>query len=385
MWKRIHEIVRKEFRQTLREPRMRILLFGPPLIQLIVFGYAVNLDVDHVRLAWLDHDRTPATTELLNTFRGSPRFEVDAFPKNEQEAQLLLDKSRVQAVVSVFPGFGRDIQRGITTSVQVLVDGSNSNTASIAASYVTQAVSGYAARVLADQQRAKLVGRSMATGGPVALSLPSLDVQDRVWFNADLLSRDYFVPGVIVNIVTLVTIMLTAMAIVREKEIGTLEQLMVTPIRPVELMLGKTLPFAVAGMIQVAFITTAALLVFHIPLRGNLVVLFFSAALYLMTTLGVGLFVSTISRTQQQAVMGSFFFFMPAFMLSGFAFPIRNMPLPVQYLSFLDPVRYFIDIVRGLFLKGVGVTVLWPQLAALLIYGTLILGASALRFRKRLD
>lgn len=385
MWKRIHEIVRKEFRQTLREPRMRILLFAPPLIQLLVFGYAVNLDVDHVRIAWLDHDRTPATRDLLATFQGSPRFRVVAFPASERDAQLLLDESRVQAAVSVFPGFGRDIERGVTTSVQVLVDGSNSNTASIAASYVTQAVSGFAGRVLADQQRAKLVGRSLAAGGPVGLSLPSLDVRDRVWFNADLLSRDYFVPGVIVNIITLVTMMLTAMAIVREKEIGTLEQLMVTPIRPFELMLGKTLPFAVAGLIQVAFITTAALLVFHIPLRGSLLLLFFAATLYLMTTLGVGLFVSTISRTQQQAVMGSFFFFMPAFMLSGFAFPIRNMPLPVQYLSFLDPVRYFIEIVRGLFLKGVGVSVLWPQLAALFLYGTLILGASALRFHKRLD
>jgi ABC-2 type transport system permease protein len=200
-----------------------------------------------------------------------------------------------------------------------------------------------------------------------------------------LLSRNYFVPGVIVNIVTLVTLMLTAMAVVREKEIGTLEQLMVTPIRPIELMLGKTLPFAAAGLVQVSFIIVAARLVFHIPLRGSLLLLFFAAALYLMTTLGVGLFVSTISKTQQQAVMGSFFFFMPAFMLSGFAFPIRNMPLPVQYLSLLNPVRYFIEIVRGLFLKGVGVTVLWPQLGALFLYGTLILGASALRFHKRLD
>jgi ABC-2 type transport system permease protein len=385
MWKRLHEIVRKEFRQTLREPRMRILLFLPPLVQLIVFGYAVNLDVDHVRIAWLDHDRTPATRDLLATFQGSPRFEIAAFPASEQEAQRLLDESKVQAAVSVFPGFGRDIKRGVTTSVQVLVDGSNSNTASIAASYVTQAVAGFGSRVLADQQRAKLVGRSMAAGGPVGLGLPSLDVRDRVWFNADLLSRNYFVPGVIVNIITLVTLMLTAMAVVREKEIGTLEQLMVTPIRPIELMLGKTLPFAAAGLIQVCFIIVAARLVFHIPLRGSLFLLFFATVLYLMTTLGVGLFVSTISKTQQQAVMGSFFFFMPAFMLSGFAFPIRNMPLPVQYLSLLNPVRYFIEIVRGLFLKGVGVSVLWPQLGALFLYGTLILSASALRFRKRLD
>jgi ABC-2 type transport system permease protein len=175
------------------------------------------------------------------------------------------------------------------------------------------------------------------------------------------------------------------MAIVREKEIGTLEQLMVTPIRPIELMLGKTLPFAAVGLVQVGFITVAALVVFGIPLRGSVLLLFLASIVYLMTTLGVGLFVSTISETQQQAVMGSFFFFMPAFMLSGFAFPIRNMPAPVQWLSLLDPVRYFIQIVRGIFLKGTGIDVLWPHMLALFVYGTLILGASALRFHKRLD
>jgi len=385
MWNRIREIVQKEFRQALREPRMRILLFLPPLIQLLVFGYAVNLDVDHVRIAWLDRDHTTASRDLLAAFQGSPRFDLVALPASEREAQLLLDESRVHAVIGVLPGFGRDIERGVTTSVEVAVDGSNSNTASIASGYATQVISGFGAGILAAEQRAKLVGRTEATGAPVGLGLPSLDARSRVWFNPDLLSRNYFVPGVIVNIITLVSMMLTAMAIVREKEIGTLEQLMVTPIRPFELMIGKTLPFALVALIQVAFITAAALVVFHIPLRGSLFLLFFAAALYLMTTLGVGLFVSTISQTQQQAVMGSFFFFTPAFMLSGFAFPIRNMPLPVQLLSYLDPVRYFISIVRGIFLKGTGLTALWPQFAALAIYGTLVLGASAMRFHKRLD
>jgi ABC-2 type transport system permease protein len=385
MWKRIREIVYKEFRQTLREPRMRVVLFVPPLVQLIIFGYAVNLDVDHVRIAWLDHDRTTESRDLLAAFQGSPRFDLVGLPGNEQQAQRMLDESRVHAVIRVFPGFGRDVERGVTTEVQVLVDGSNSNTASIAAGYANQVIASFAGNALAAQQRVKLVGRTETTRAPVGLGLPSLDVRSRVWFNPDLLSRNYFVPGVVVNIITLVSIMLTAMAIVREKEIGTLEQLMVTPIRPFELMIGKTLPFALAALVQVAFIIGAALLVFHIPLRGSLVLLFFAAVIYLMTTLGVGLFVSTISQTQQQAVMGSFFFFTPAFMLSGFAFPIRNMPPMVQFLSYLDPVRYFISIVRGIFLKGTGISVLWPQLAALFVYGTLILGASALRFHKRLD
>jgi ABC-2 type transport system permease protein len=225
----------------------------------------------------------------------------------------------------------------------------------------------------------------MASGGAVGLGAPRLDVRSRVWFNPDLRSRNYFIPGVIVNIITLVTLMLTAMAIVREKEIGTMEQLMVTPIRPIELMLGKTLPFALAGLFEVIFITTAALVVFHIPFRGNIALLLACAALFLLTTVGVGLFISTISQTQQQAVMASFFFFMPAFMLSGFAFPIRNMPVAVQYLSYLNPIRYFISIVRGIFLKGSGVPALWPDMAALVVYGVLILSLSALRFHKRLD
>jgi ABC-2 type transport system permease protein len=385
MWNRIREIIRKEFRQTMREPRMRILLFGPPLIQLIIFGYAVNLDVDSARIAWMDLDRTPASRDLRAAFEGSRRFQILAAPANNTEAQLLLDESKVQAIIAILPGFSRDLQRGDTTSVQVLVDGTNSNTAAIVSSYAGQIVAAFSGRALAEQQRDKLVGRTLAIGGPVGLGVPRIDVRSRVWFNPDLRSRDYFVPGVVVNIITLVTLMLTAMAIVREKEIGTMEQLMVTPIRPLELILGKTLPFALAGLFEVVLITSAALLVFHIPFRGNVLLLLFCACLFLLTTVGVGLFVSTICRTQQQAVMSSFFFFTPAFMLSGFAFPIRNMPLAVQLLSYLNPLRYFIQIVRGIFLKGTGASILWPQMLALLVYGVLIMTLSVLRFHKRLD
>jgi len=385
MWRRIREIVRKEFRQALREPRMRAVLFGPPLIQLIIFGFAVNLDVQDSKIAWMDRDRTPASRELYEAFEGSPNFRVAAMPASAVEARELMDQGTVQAVVEVLPGFGRDIRRATTTSVQILVDGTNSNTASVVASYASRIVSSYANRVLAEQQQARLVGRTGAAGGPVNLDAPRLVVKSRVWFNEDLLSRNYFVPGVVVNIIALITLMLTAMAIVREKEIGTMEQLMVTPIRPLELIAGKTLPFAAVGMIDVVLITSAALLIFGVPFRGSFLLLLGCAALFLMTTLGVGLFISTISRTQQQAMMSSFFFFMPAFMLSGFAFPIRNMPEPVQYLTRLNPVRYFMEIVRGVFLKGVGTEALWPQMAALFLIGVTVLGLSVLRFHKRLD
>jgi ABC-2 type transport system permease protein len=217
------------------------------------------------------------------------------------------------------------------------------------------------------------------------MNMPQVEARTRVWFNPDLHSRNYFVPGVIANIIMLVTLMLTALAIVREKEIGTMEQLMVTPLRPIELMLGKTLPFALVGLVDVVVITAAALIIFHIPFRGNPLLLLASAVLYLLTSLGAGLFLSTISQTQQQAMMASFFFTTPAFMLSGFSFPIRNMPVFVQYLTYLNPIRYFMEIVRGIFLKGVGLSALWPQMLALLVYGVTVLSLSVARFHKSLD
>ena len=383
MWERIWVILRKEIIQAVREPRMRVLLFLPPIIQTVVFGFAVSLDVDHARIAWMDMDRTPASRDLRGRFEGSGRFDVVSMPRTEDEVQRALDRGEAQAVVRVLPGFERDLKRGRPTEVQVLVDGTNSNTASLVASYAGGVIAEFSADSVAGQQNTRLLARNAA--GAVDLRTPQVTARSRVWFNPDLHSRNYFVPGVLANIIMMVTLMLTALAIVREKEIGTMEQLMVTPVRPIELMLGKTLPFAIVGLLDVALVSAVALLVFHIPFRGSPVLLFVCALLFLMTSLGAGLFLSTISRTQQQAMMSSFFFSMPAFMLSGFAFPIRNMPAAVQYLSYLNPLRYFIEIVRGLFLKGVGVPVLWPQMACLAVYGVTVLGLSAARFHKKLD
>jgi ABC-2 type transport system permease protein len=385
MWNRIRCIILKEFFQTLRDPRTRALLFGPPILQLILFGYAVNLDIENARTAWVDSDHTPESRDLLAAFQGSRYFKIIANPGTDGEIQELLDHGKVQAVIRVFPGFSQDVQRGNSAQVQILVDGTNSNTAAIVSSYASQIVAGYAAKVLAGLQNSRMVPRASAMGGPAPAVVPVLTAQSRVWFNPDLKSRVYFVPGVIVNIIALVTIMLTAMSIVREKEIGTMEQLMVTPIRPVELITGKLLPFAIVGIIEVILVIVAALLVFGIPLRGNIPLLLGCSVLFLLSTLGVGLFISTISLTQQQAMMSSFFFFMPAMLLSGFAFPIRNMPEPVQYLTYLNPLRYFMRIVRDLFLKGAGIESLWQSILALAIFGLAILGLSAVRFHKKLD
>jgi ABC-2 type transport system permease protein len=378
-------MIRKELIQALRNPRMRVLLFMPPIIQLIIFGYAANMDVESARIAWMDMDRTPESRELLAAFAGSGRFELVGMPERDQEMQRLLDRGEADAVVRVLPGFARDLQRGRTAAVQVLVDGTTSNIASIVAAYATQTIGRFSRQKLEESQRDRLVGRTAATGGPVNLGAPRLTAEARVWFNPDMRSRNYFVPGVVVNIITLITLMLTAMAIVREKEIGTMEQLMVTPIRPVELMLGKTIPFAGVGLVDTLLVVAVSLLVFKVPFRGSFLLLMFAALLFLMTTLGAGLFISTVSRTQQQAMLATFLFFMPFFLLSGFAFPVRNMPEPVQYLTYLNPVRYFLEIARGIFLKGAGVDVLWPQLVALGVFGTAILALSAARFHKKLE
>ncbi len=387
MWERIIVILKKEFIQVLREPRMRGLLFIPPLIQLIIFGYAVTLDVDNAKIAWMDGDRTPASRALLGRFQGSGRFQVVATPSSDAEVQSIMEHGDAHAVVRVLPGFARDLARGRTAQVQVLLDGTNSNTASLVSAYAAGVIASFGGDVspiqAKNQQTVKLELRS--PGAPPATISAGAVPASRVWFNPDLRSRNYFVPGVAVNILFMVTLTLTAQAIIREKEIGTMEQLMVTPMRPIELMLGKTLPFALVGLVDLLLVTGGALLIFRVPFRGNFLVLLFSATIFLLTSLGAGLFLSTVSRTQQQANMASFFFSSPAFMLSGFNFPIRNMPLPVQYLTYLNPLRYFMEIVRGVFLKGVGVAALWPHILALFVLGTTILAMSAIRFHKTLD
>ncbi len=385
MRQRLRSIIRKEFIQALRDPRMRGLLFLPPLIQLLVFGYAVNLDVDTATIAWMDQDHTPQSRELRAAFEDSGHFTIGALPEDERAMQLTLDRGQVDGVIRVLPGFGRDIGRGRATSVQVLLDGTNSNTASLVSGYAGQVIARYSQVASGDAQRARLVGGTTNAGGPVSLPMPQLVARTRVWYNPDLKSRNYFIPGVVVNIIALVTLSLTAMAIVREKEIGTMEQLMVTPIRPLELILGKTLPFVVVGYWDLVLVTGAALLIFHVPFNGSFALLLFAALMFLLTTLAAGLFISTIARTQQQAMLATTLFFQPFFMLSGFSFPIRNMPEPVQWLTYLNPVRYFMEIVRGIFLQGAGLATLWPQILSLAVYGVIVLGLSVNRFHKQIE
>jgi ABC-2 type transport system permease protein len=373
MWERLHRMLVKEFIQVLRDPRMKAMIFVMPVLQLILFGYAVTTDVVRIRTAVYDLDRSPESRALVERFTASGYFSVTARPDDPRMRDELLDKGEVVIALQIDNGFADDLKAGRPAVIQTLVDGTDSNTGTVAMDY--------AQRIVAEYSKAR--SRSPADLSAATVEARPIELRSRAWFNPDLKSRNYNVPGVIGVIVLLMSLLLTSMAIVREREIGTMEQLMVTPIRPVELILGKTLPFVLISYIDVLLVTAVGVLWFDIPIRGSFLLLLFGAGLYLMSTIGVGLFISTVSRTQQQALMSSFFFYLPAVLLSGFMFPISNMPPAAQWIAYANPLTYFLGIIRGIFLKGSGLAVLWPQFVALAVLGVVLLGASSLRFRKR--
>lgn len=376
MWERILTILRKEFRSVFRDPRMRMVIFGVPVLQTLVFGYAVTLDVRHVPLVVIDRDQTPASRALVARFTGSGYFDAVLWTSDAAAAEHEIDAAHASAVLQINAGFADDLDAGRTTPVQLIIDGSDSNTARFVLNYSTTIATTFNAAVVL-QQSQRTGGSGVAPGG--------VDLRTRAWFNADLESRNFYVPGVIATLVMLISLMLTSMAIVREKEVGTIEQIMVTPIRPVEFILGKCLPFGIIGYINVAMVTVVGVFWFGVPIRGSFALLLLATTLYLLSTLGIGLFISTVSRTQQQAMMTTFFFFFPAMLLSGFVYPIANMPAVVQWLTFLDPLRYFLVIIRGVFLKGTGIEVLWMPLLALLVLGVAVMGFAVSRFHKTLS
>jgi len=377
MWLRLRQMLIKEFIQVFRDKRTRFLLFGPPLIQMVIFGYAANLEIEHVAMAVADYDNSQASRDFVSRFEGSRYFDVRERTLERAKLRSMIERGEIVASVQINAGFGELLRKGQTARVQVIVDASNSNTALVSLGYINQAASNFAA----DYQR-ELLNR---TRPELPQQMPSIVLERQPWFNPDLRSQWFFVPGVMGNLVTLVIVILTAFAVVREREIGTLEQIMVTPIRQSEFILGKTIPFFLIGVVDAALITAVGTLWFRVPLRGSLLVLAAGIVLYLFCVLGVGLLISTLSQNQQQAMVSAFFFLMPAIIFSGFATPISSMPAWLQWITYADPLRYFIVILRGVFLKGVGFGVLWPQMAALAIFAVLILAASVLRFHKSLD
>ncbi|NTW66827.1 MAG: ABC transporter permease [Nitrospirae bacterium] len=370
MFERIRHMIRKEFIQVLRDKRLRFFIVVPPVVQLLVFGYVVTMDVNVVPTVVVDHDRTATSREFAERFTASGYFVITAAAKTERDVRAVLDRGDAVCAIQIDRGFDRDLRKGMQASVQVVLDGTDSNTASVVMGYVNQIVERYAR------------GRSVPK---LAVVQTPVDLRMRAWYNPDLRSKNYNVPGVMATVITLLCLMLTSMSVVREREMGTMEQLMVSPLRPVELMLGKTIPFAVISVVDMLLVTVVGVFWFQVPIKGSLLVLFTGTSFYLLSVLGVGLFISTFARTQQQALLSTILFYMPNILLSGFVFPIKNMPELFQVLTFGIPLRYFLIIIRGVFLKGVGFGILWPQMAGLFVIGTIVITLSAARFRKRLQ
>ncbi len=357
----IKEIITKEFLQIKKDKRMLFFIFMPPVIQLFIFGYAVVFDVKNISTAICDLENKYESREIIRKLESSGYFKIKYYTKLPKEMEYLIEKGKVKVLIQINEGFSRKMKKEKGGEIQIIIDGTDTNISSIA--------SGYLNNIFLDISNKK--------------NLP-VEFKTRVWFNPNLESRNYNVPGIIAMIITLTCILLTSMSIVREREMGTLEQILVTPIRPMELMLGKTIPFIIIGYIEMSLVLIISLTFFKIPLKGSILLLFFSAGIYIIACLGVGLFISIVSKTMQQAMMGSFFFFFPSIILSGFMFPIENMPEAIQYLTYLNPFRYFLIIIRGIFLKGNGIDILWREIFPLFLISAGLLIFGIIKFRKRI-
>ena len=373
--RRIWFVMWKEVIELRQDPRIFGIIFIAPVLQLAVLGYAATTDVRNVPIVIVDADRSAGSQDLVSRFTGSGIFELVGVVSDLQQVDRYLESGDAWMALAIPPHYGENVAAGRTATLQVVADGSDANSTSIAMGYATNLITGYAEEMVA--QRRAAAAPAPAMGG-------SIEPRVRVWFNPTLESRYFMLPGIFALLLLVVTSNLSSMAIVRERELGTLEQLNVTPLGRLELIVGKLLPYGIIGLIDVLIVLIVIVFWFQVPLRGSFWLLFAMSLIYLLTTLGLGLFVSTISHTQQQAMMTStFFFLIPMIYLSGFIFPVENMPQPVQWLTTIIPLKYFLVIVRGIFLKGVGWEILWPQFAALGVWGISVLALAAARSRKR--
>jgi ABC-2 type transport system permease protein len=373
-------IIRKEFQQIFRDRRMLALLFISPIVQIILLGYAANLDVKDVRLAVVDQDRTVESRALVQSFANSGSFVVSAVLPDAAAAERSVSQGGSSLALIIPPGYGRSLSGRRTASLQLLADGSDSQSAAIGLTHATLVVSSTAAR--RTEERLAALDPGAASRVRRVLVTPAV----RVLYNPTLASRNFMVPGVLAMILMIVTMVLTSLSIVKEKERGTLEQLIVTPITPAELIIGKLAPFVALSVGIITLVLVAALVLFGLAVRGSIVLLYALSLLFMLTTLGLGLFVSTLARTQQQAMMiAMFFFIMPMVILSGFVFPVENMPAVIRAVTVIFPLRYYFVIIRAVFLKGARLSELWRECAALLGIGAVVIVASVLRFRKRLE
>jgi ABC-2 type transport system permease protein len=370
---RLLHMMRKELLELRQDPKLFAILFVAPVIQTTVLGYAATTDVKNVPIVIADADRSAESRDLVRQFAASPYFTIVGAVTSVSEIDAYLEEGRAWLALGIPANYHETVGTGRPATVQVVADGTDSNSTNVAIGYAQGLVSSYSAELAARER------------GLASLPAPPIEARIRVWFNPQLESRVFMIPGIVALLLLVVTTNLSSMALVREREQGTLEQLNVTPLARWELIVGKLLPYGLIGLVEVVVVLTFAVFWFRIPILGSKLLLLGCSAIYLLTTLGLGLFVSTISETQQQAMMtATFFFLMPMLYLSGFIFPIENMPAVIQKVTYLIPLRYFIVILRGIFLKGVGVSVLWPQILALFAWGVTILALAVARSRKTL-
>lgn len=371
---RILMLARKEFIQLLRDKRMLPLVFVAPIIQLLLFGYVVQTEVKNIGMVVVDNDRTVESRTITESFINSGYFTIVKRVDGELEVPEYIRSDKATLGMIIPKGYQNAIKSGRTAEIMIVLDGSDAN-AGVQAQQ-------YASRIVAARSQ-EIMGRKLNSMKAIIPKISTIESRVRVWYNPDLKSVNYMVPGLIGLILTMITVLLTSVAIVKERERGTLEQLIVTPIKRWELILGKILPFVVIAFVEIGLIVGVGTLWFGIPFRGNIFLLLALCTAFLFTTVGQGLIISTISRTQHQAQMTAMLFMMPNIMLSGFVFPIENMPKVIQAITYIIPLRYFLVIVRGIFLKGVGIQALWDQVLVLTILGLLIFSVSVLRFQKR--
>jgi drug efflux transport system permease protein len=406
-------LVWKELIELKEDPRLFGIVIAAPLLQLLILGYAATTDVRHVPVVVADADRSTASRDLIARFSASSNFDLVGVVNSPDEIDPYLEHGRAWMALAIPPEYGERLGRGEPQALQLVLDGSDASSTNVALGYATNLIAAYGQEMIATAGRAGTAGQAGEAGqagtagqagqaggagqagtaggvspGETGGSSRSggIDPRVRVWFNPRLESRDFMLPGILALLLLVITTNLSSMGIVREKELGTLEQLNVTPLRRWELILGKLLPYALVGMVDVCLVLAVAVFWFEVPLRGSVTLLFALTLVYLLSTLGLGLFVSTISSTQQQAMMTAMFFFLlPMVYLSGFVFPIENMPAAIQPITYLLPLRYFLVILRSIFLKGVGMETLWPQAAALAACGIVMLGLAVARSRKRIS
>jgi len=372
---KVGHIIRKEFIQLRRDRRMFFIVFFSPVLQLFLLGYAANLDIRNIPVVVCDLDATRTSRDFIAQFPASGYFSLQATVDRAEDVDAYIDQGKAPLAIILPKGMGRRLAGGESVRVQVIVDGAESQSAIVGLNYATMIGLKYSRQILLQRLRSASPG----------LTVPRVEPEVRVWYNPELRSRNFMIPGVLAMVLMIITMMLTSLGIVKEKELGTMEQLIVTPVRPHELILGKLLPFSLIGLVEIIVVVAVAVFGFGVPVKGSIWLLFGLSPTFMLTTLGLGLFISTISRNQQQAMLTAAFFIIPQIILSGFVFPIENMPRLIQGLTYIVPLRYFLVIIRGLFLKAVGLNALWDETAALLVFGLAILGLSILRFRKTLE